>query len=69
MGGENFFIFLLNLSAARADNQNMEANLWILLATLDGVGCACYAGSLWAIPFGILCVTCAALGLVKGFRE
>jgi hypothetical protein len=47
----------------------MEANLFLLMATADAVGCAMYAGTLWAVPFGVLCVFCAAMGLVKGFRE
>ncbi len=47
----------------------MEANLLIMMATADAVGCAMYAGTLWAIPFGVLCVTCAAMGLIKAFGE
>ena len=47
----------------------MEANLFFLLATADAVGCAMYAGTLWVVPFGILCVVCAALGLVRAFGE
>lgn len=45
----------------------MEANLFLLLAAADAVVCACYAGTLCALPWGILCVTCYGLGLSKAF--
>lgn len=63
------FIFLLYSVPTPTDRHSMEANLFLLLATVDAVGCAMYAGTLWAIPWGVLCVTCAALGLVRAFGE
>lgn len=67
--GMKLFIFLLKLLAIRTDNQSMEANLFLILATADAVGCAMYAGTLWAIPWGVLCVVCAAMGLRRAFGE
>jgi hypothetical protein len=46
---------------------SMEANLFLLLATVDAVVCACYADSLWALPWGVLCMVCYGLGLSKAF--
>jgi hypothetical protein len=45
----------------------MEANLFLLLASLDAIACACYAGTLWALPWGVLCVVCYGMGLSKAF--
>lgn len=66
-GGERFFVFLLKPGRILADIQSMEANLFLLLAAADAVGCACCAGTLWALPWGVLCMVCYGMGLSKAF--